>query len=176
MKDDLNDHWHEHPPDEPYWELVTKVMSICILALAALAFLIWLFTPAHGRDLGQWENVDAVTRAWFGKLMQPDTVGQMGGGISCCGESDAYWADEVHVRDGKTYAVITDERDDDPLMRIHENVGTEYEVPPQKVVGAEQRLQGNPTGHTVIFLGTAFWQGETRSKRPVLCYVPNSGV
>jgi hypothetical protein len=33
---------------------------------------------------------------------------------SCCGEADAYWADEIHVRDGKTFATITDDRPDEP--------------------------------------------------------------
>jgi len=143
----------------------------------AAALAGFLAPPAAlSRDLGQWEDVDPATRAWFGRLMQPDTVGQMGGGISCCGETDAYWADEVHVRDGKIFAVITDQRDDGPLVRIHEDVGEEYEVPPNKIVGREQEA-GNPTGHTVIFLGAPVFIGTGRAgKRPVLCYVQNSGV
>jgi hypothetical protein len=99
----------------------------------------------------------------------------MGGATSCCGESDAYWADEQHVRDGKVYAVITDNRPDDLLKRMHEIPGTEYEVPVRKIVGMEQRV-GNPTGHTIIFLGVKQWVSETQSKRPVLCYVMNGGV
>ena len=57
------------------------------------------------RDLGQWEAVDPAIREWYQALMQPDVPS-----ASCCGEADAYWADEVHVRDGKTYAIVTDDR------------------------------------------------------------------
>jgi hypothetical protein len=57
------------------------------------------------RDLGQWEAVDPAIREWYQALMQPDVPT-----ASCCGEADAYWADEIHVRDGKTYAIITDDR------------------------------------------------------------------
>jgi len=40
-------------------------------------------------------------------------------------EADAYWADEIHVRDGKTYATINDDRPDEPLGRPHIDNGTE---------------------------------------------------
>jgi hypothetical protein len=51
---------------------------------------------------------------WYQSLMQPDAPTS-----SCCGEADAYWADEIHVRNGKTYATITDDRPDEPrIVRI----------------------------------------------------------
>jgi hypothetical protein len=143
---------------------------VAALGWAVLVILAAGICAALARDLGQWEYNDPAIREWFQELKQPDTI-SMGRGISCCGESDAYWADEVHVRGGKTFAVITDDRPDDPLMRIHEEIGTEYEVPPRKIVGLEQRV-GNPTGHTLVFLGTKFWD---KAPRPVLCYVMNSG-
>jgi len=43
-------------------------------------------------------------------MMQPDVPN-----ASCCGEADAYWANEIHVRDGNTYATITDDRPNEPL-------------------------------------------------------------
>ena len=54
----------------------------------------------NARDLGQWGaiNNDPAVREWYQALMQPDMPN-----ASCCGEADAYWADEVHVRDGKTW-------------------------------------------------------------------------
>ncbi len=144
--------------------------TIVAILCSMLAGSVW------ARDLGQWEKMDPEQRRWFQNLMQPDTVGVgMGSGVSCCGEGDGYWADEAHVRNGKLYAVITDDRPDDQLMRIHEDLGTEYEVPPRKIVGMEQRA-GNPTGHTVIFLGVNQYNGEVKAKRPVLCYVQNGGV
>jgi len=63
----------------------------------------WLIAAVNARDLGQWDAVSPEIRQWYQALMQPDVPN-----ASCCGEADAYWADEVHVRDGKTYATITD--------------------------------------------------------------------
>jgi hypothetical protein len=124
---------------------------------------------ALGRDLGQWSNRDAAERFWFQQLMQPDTYPEP---KSCCGESDAYWADVVHVEGGKTIATITDERDDDPLRRIHEEPGTRYIIPPNKIVDKP----GNPTGHIVIFLGGITWDHTANRTRAVLCFVLNGGV
>jgi hypothetical protein len=90
---------------------------------------------------------------WMGSLLQPDTV-KNGNGYSCCGEADAYWADDVHVATGYNgekfiIARITDTRDDATLgNRQHEEVGTEYVIPSNKIVGFEQRRRGNPTGRT----------------------------
>ncbi len=71
-----------------------------------------LIDSVNARDLGQWEAVDPAIRQWYQALMQPDVPS-----ASCCGEADAYWADEIHVRDGKTYATITDDREDAPRGR-----------------------------------------------------------
>jgi hypothetical protein len=97
---------------------------------------------------------------WYQSLMQPDNPT-----MSCCGEADAYWADDVHFRDGKTYVTITDDRDDGPLKRPHIANGTEIEVPNNKL----KWDRGNPTSHGVIFL----------SPHPynfVYCYVQPGGV
>jgi hypothetical protein len=42
------------------------------------------------RDLRPWEAVDSAIREWYQALTQPDVPT-----ASCCGEADAYWADEV---------------------------------------------------------------------------------
>src|SRR6185436_19612756 len=82
--------------------------------------------------------------AWIKNLKQPDNPG-----MSCCGEADAYWADEIEVRkgaDGKpteVYAIITDTRPDAPLQRRHVPPGTRVFVPPHKL----KWDAGNPTGH-----------------------------
>ena len=82
----------------------------------------------NARDLGQWDAVDPAVREWYQALMQPDVPT-----ASCCGEADAYWADEVHVRGGKTYAIITDDRPDEPRQRPHIDIGTEVEIPDNKL-------------------------------------------
>jgi len=113
---------------------------------------------AEARDLGQWEASDPSIRKWYQELKQPDNPT-----ASCCGESDAYWADEIHVRNGKTYAVVTDDRDDGPLRRPHVPSGTEIEVPNHKL----KWDRGNPTGHGVIFISPGGY---------VFCYVQPGGA
>jgi hypothetical protein len=114
---------------------------------------------SRARDLGQWEGVDPEVSAWYKSLRQPDEPS-----MSCCGESDAYWADQYEVdKDGNTVAIITDTRDDEPLNRPHVEPGTRIIVPPNKL----KWDSGNPTGHIVIFLGYS---------HKVYCYVQNGGV
>ena len=120
--------------------------------------LMVLVAPAQARDLGQWSNVDPKVSEWFRTLMQPDQPG-----VSCCGNADAYWCDEIHVKNGKTFCAITDDRDDAPLGRPHIPVGTVIEIPRNKI----KWDRGNPTGHTVVFLSTT---------RYVYCFVQNGGI
>jgi hypothetical protein len=110
------------------------------------------------RDLGQWGGSDPAIKKWYEGLMQPDVPTS-----SCCGEADAYWADEIHVRDGKTYAVVTDDRPDGPLGRPHIDVGTEVEVPPNKL----KWDKGNPVGHNIVFLSRQMY---------VFCFVQGGGA
>ena len=97
---------------------------------------------ANARDLGQWEAVDPAIREWYQALMQPDVPT-----ASCCGEADAYWADEVHVKDGKTYAIITDDRPDEPRRRPHIDVGTEIEIPNNKLKW--DQIESDRTRHRI---------------------------
>ena len=117
-----------------------------------------LVTELGARDLGQWENADPAIRQWYQSLMQPDVPT-----ASCCGEADAYWADEIHVRDGKTYVRITDDRPNEPLGRPHVENGTEIEIPNSKL----KWDQSNPTGHGIVFMSRT---------RYVFCYVQPGGV
>ena len=117
-----------------------------------------LVSVASARDLGQWETVNPGVREWYQALMQPDNPA-----VSCCGEADAYWADEIHVRDGKTYATITDDRPDEPRNRPHVDIGTRIVVPNHKL----KYDQSNPTGHGIIFLSRGDY---------VYCYVAPGGV
>jgi len=66
------------------------------LMLGVVAALVMGSAEAHDPD--HHEQTE-----WYQSLMQPDVPTS-----SCCGEADAYWADEIHVRNGKTYAKITD--------------------------------------------------------------------
>jgi hypothetical protein len=101
--------------------------------------------------------VDPKIREWYQALMQPDVPN-----ASCCGEADAYWADEVHVRDGKTYAVITDDRPDEPRGRPHVDIGTEIEIPNSRL----KWDKSNQTGHGIVSLSRGGY---------VFCYVQPRG-
>ncbi len=124
--------------------------------LVALALL--LTSGAFARDSGQWAASDPAIREWYRGLMMPDLPMS-----PCCGEADAYWADEIHVRDGKTYATVTDDRDDAPLGRPHIPNGTEVEVPNHKL----KWDRGNPVGHGILFLSREGF---------VYCYVQPGGA
>jgi hypothetical protein len=140
------------PNDWPMWFIAILIIIFGIALIYRLA------TPAHARDLGQWENSDPTVRAWYKSLMQPDVPT-----ASCCGEADAYYCDEIHVREGKTSCAITDERDDAPLGRPHVDIGTEIEIPDYKL----KTDRGNPTGHAVVFLSRS---------RYVYCFVQGGGA
>ena len=118
----------------------------------------YLGTDVNARDLGQWDAVDPSLKQWYQALMQPDVPS-----ASCCGEADAYWADEIHVRDGKTYATITDDRPDEPRGRPHIEAGTEIEIPNNKL----KWDKSNPTGHGIVFLSRNGY---------VFCYVQPGGA
>jgi hypothetical protein len=134
-------------------------LILIVTGLVALMFLVpALWSAALARDNGQWQGSDPAIREWYRSLMQPDVPS-----VSCCGEADAYWCDDIHVRDGKAYCRITDDRPDGPLGRPHREIGEEYEIPPNKL----KHDRGNPTGHSIIFLSTAGY---------TWCFVQGGGV
>lgn len=134
------------------WPLCGAILVLAAIVVALYSTLAW------SRDLGQWENTDPSVHEWYQGLMRPDAPS-----ASCCTEADAYFADEIHVRDGKTYAVITDDRPDEPLGRPHIPNGTEFEVPPEKL----KWDRSNPTGHNVLFVSIAGY---------TWCFVQGSGI
>jgi hypothetical protein len=115
-------------------------------------------------DSGQWEDNDPAIREWYQSLLQPDVPN-----ASCCGEADAYWCDDYYAgrpgtpREGKAFCKITDDRPDAPRRRPHIDVGTEFEIPPNKL----KWDRSNPTGHGVLFLSR---QGY------VYCFVQPTGI
>jgi hypothetical protein len=130
--------------------MLLRILAVLAIALAP--------TLACARDLGQWQNSDPVIKEWYQSLMRPDAPNS-----SCCGESDAYWCDVIHVRGGQTFCTITDDRPDAPLKRPHVEVGTVIAIPDNKLTWKD----GNPVGHAVVFLSTATMF--------VWCFVQNGG-
>lgn len=159
-------------PHEEWRSLFRTGLSWVVGFGIVLVLIVMAISFALAHDLGQWENIAPAIRNWYAGLMQPDNPT-----VSCCGEGDAYWADEAHVEhldDGtdRVIAVITDDRDDEPLHRIHENIGKRYVIPERKI----KWDKGNPTGHVILFLGTVVWDHGEPQGRAVLCYVMSGGV
>ncbi len=92
--------------------------------------------PAAARDNGQWGSSPPHIRQWFQSLMQPDNPVQ-----SCCGEGDAFEADNWEIeQDGTFVAIIT-------YGKGAVANGTRVVVPDRKL----KWDAGNPTGHGIIF-------------------------
>lgn len=136
-------------PDNQGW-IVVAVVLIVLLASVILA---------NARTIGYGTPNE---NDWYSTLMQPDAP------QSCCGAGDAYYADETaEGPGGQTIAIITDTRPDqrtlpngNKIFRAHIPVGTKVPIPPEKI---RKHPVFNPTGHTIIFVGTGGW---------VYCYEP----
>jgi hypothetical protein len=122
-----------------------------IVSAALVALTTWSIDRALARDNGQWELSPPEIREWFQSLKQPDHPR-----LSCCGEADAFEADQFTVEDDHYVAVITDGKG---VMAP----GTRIQVPNSKL----KWDKGNPTGHGIIFIG---------DKGQVYCYVVPGGV
>ncbi len=133
---------------------MARILAVCV----ALLGLLFVALHAHARDLGQWENADPVIRGWMASLKQPDNPA-----ISCCGEADAYWCDDVSVEGDRVFCKVTDDRPDEPLRRPHIAIGTKFEIPRNKY----KWDKGNPTGHNVLFVSVS---------GIVWCFVQGGGV
>lgn len=96
----------------------------------------------------------ALCQQWISNVRQPDTR------ISCCGDGDAYIADNFETRDGKFYAIITGDYPTNPGVSEPIRKGTKILIPPNKLNRAAED-GGNPSGHGVVFLSAG---GD------VLCY------
>jgi hypothetical protein len=103
---------------------------------------------ALARDSDRWDAQDPRIKQWFENLKQPDHPR-----VSCCGEADAYEADNFEVEGDHYVAIITGHR---AVAAIP--LGSRIPVPKQKM----KFDAGNPTGHGIIFID---------SQRRVLCYV-----
>jgi hypothetical protein len=131
-----------------------------VISLVCLMWVGAALAHDHGRTDPAWEETTPEIKEWYRTLKQPDN------GMSCCGESDQYFCDAIHVKNGgKTYCTITDDRDDAQFARAHIPLGTEIEIPDHKLTWR----YGNPVGHAVVFIQAG------SIVRVVLCFVQNGG-
>jgi hypothetical protein len=87
---------------------------------------------------------------WIATVKQPDSR------VSCCGDGDAFMADEFQVGPhGEFYAVITgdysQEQSNYPDNRQSITRGSKILIPPNKLNHAPED-GGNPSGHGVVFI------------------------
>lgn len=130
-----------------------RVMVIAGVFAVAILIVMFLVHFAYARDGTRWYNTDTAISTWFKTLMQPDYPT-----VSCCGDSDAYEADEFEIEGDHYVAIITAHRAVTSIA-----VGTRIPVPNHKM----KWDAGNPTGHGIIFIG----QGGQ-----VYCYVTPGGI
>lgn len=130
------------------------VYALAVASAAIFSTIIWI-AVAWPRPSPQWADKPIEITRWFQSLMQPDNPT-----ASCCGEADAFEADEYETSteggDLHLVAIITDGRGMIPN-------GTRIAVPATKV----KWDSGNPTGHGILFLS---------SEQHVYCYVLPGGV
>ena len=140
------------------------IFAVPILGVVTALLSCAPFGIAFGRDLGQWGNTDPDVKAWFRSLKMPDDPL-----VSCCGEADGYYCDDLHVRADQAYCTVSDDRDDKKLKRAHVPIGAQIPIPPNKL----GNYPGNPTGHSIVFIQINGFAPETYS---VYCYVQGSGI
>jgi hypothetical protein len=126
-------------------------MTAKLIAPLAALILGGALCHALARPGPQWADEPLAVRQWFQSLMQPDNPY-----LSCCGEADAFEADDFEIEGDHYVAIITNGKGVIPS-------GTRIAVPNHKM----KWDRGNPTGHGIIFIGS---QGQ------VYCYVTPSGV
>jgi hypothetical protein len=150
-------------------------MKTFIIKSAIYGFVIGLVIGLFIIFLGNYANavnydpndpeVSQAQRQWIRTQMQPDHPY-----ISCCGQADLYWADEVYVENGQVIAVITDDRD---IPNRLPRDGERIVIPPEKMAKFESDpTRRNPTGHGIVFMGT----GNEAVKDILYCYYPPGGV
>lgn len=133
--------------------------------LFVLLLMIIPSNPSFARnDDGQWDDVDPALKQWYENLKQPDAPT-----ASCCGVADAYWCDHVHTKTDYLGNVTNWCTIDDPRMIMSRTpipVGTEIQIPDEKMMDGH-KSQGNPTGHSIVFLSTAMY---------VYCFILDSQI
>lgn len=130
------------------------------MKIVITGILLGLLAALFAGNVRAHDHSNPALDEWYQELKQPDNPT-----MACCGTSDAYYADDVHFRNGKTYVTITDDRDDVSLKRPHIPNGTEIEVPNNKL----KWDRSNPTGHGVVFVAPAPYYY-------VYCYVQGGGA
>ncbi len=164
-----------------------------ILAVAVVMFLISLWVPAHARPNPAWKaqwiqaqkdgdeetlrrlkflsTAGAVSCDKFANSMCVNGVVA----ISCCGQADAYEADDVFVDDvGNTWAELTcnDPKDCEYIKdKVQRAPGERFRVPKERVLLKDH--PHNDTGHGWVWISAT--SNESDGLPAVLCWAAPGG-
>lgn len=131
-----------------------------------------------GRNSSQWAQATPERQQFFKNAMRPDLVSKDGGPPKspCCGEADAYEADEFDTANGNLYAILTcNDPDncnqipncDDETITCRPPIprGTRIKIRPDAILPPRQPI--NLTGHGWVFISA--------STKYVFCYAFPAG-
>lgn len=135
--------------------------------------LVTFSSAGISRPNEQWAQADPARQEFFRKAWRPDYGPQN----SCCGEADAYEADEFDVDpDGVLVAIITE--GDTPTCWSNDDgnqtckpkiaTGTRIRVPREKLLPPPPTEPRNTTGHGIIWISS--------NGRDVFCYALPAGL
>lgn len=137
--------------------------SACVLSLCATGLSMFgagVFAGNSGfYDPQRMSDMDRQVFSWF----QEAPV------RSCCGEADAFEADDFDQKDGHFVAIVTDGKPNNWRPGLPE--GTRIQVPNAQIRWTPR----NPTGHGVLFIRRG-WNSADPSSIIVFCYFPPSGI
>ena len=144
--------------------LIAIWLWFCLVVLCGLIAMGVIAYPIHAKDYGQGADNPPEVKEWYRTLMQPDNPA-----VSCCGEADAYYCEDLKVETNGlqgpgNYCTIDDDRDNAVRHRVPIANGTKIKIPDNKLLKIGQ---SNPTGHGVVFLSPSMW---------VYCYAVGGGV
>jgi len=113
--------------------------------------------PAYARPADKWAQASPERQEFFKKAMRPDLVSKEGKLESpCCGEADAYEADDFETEEGNLYAILTCSEEDENGVcpevqgRTYRAPGTRILIPPEKIL--PPHTPTNRTGHGWVFM------------------------
>lgn len=159
--------------EEPSGEVNSSGLRVGVAAILVFFGVLWLasfaFQAAFGRE-GYDQNgrplicdaydTDgnvvmtpeqlAACKKWITNVVQPS------GSPSCCGEADAFEANDFKTDpDGRLFAVVTQAYPMNKMTAYPDGLkpGDRVLIPPGKINDAVK--QGNPTGRGIVFLNTA---------------------
>ena len=160
--------------------LLLAALSTCVMPPLAPAAPFKCTAAQH--EAGECEPyAEPDVQEWYDKLRMPDAPDS-----SCCGDGDAYFADEVDrctpgdQQPCALVAIVTDTRTDrlevrkpDGSVKIvnreHIAPGTRVAIPPRKL---RRPAVPNPTEHDVVFVGVAVDENGAAPYYIVHCYEP----